>query len=112
MAKTWAGFEKDEKTGKAGWLDNFERWSQSMWEDVTGKTAREAGKEAAKQAEIARRQAIIKQFGEKQQADGIAMANMRMNQSGKDQKNNAGPVSSKEAPGFIGAGLNSTSGTF
>jgi hypothetical protein len=100
------GVNKKKGRDTPGYAQNLENWSQGMWEDLTGKTARTAGEEAAKQAEVARREAIIRQFGEKQQADGMVMANLK--RGGDNKSAGTGATSG----GFIGGGLSSMSGTF
>lgn len=91
------------------YFSKLEKWSQGMWEDMTGKTAREAGKKAAQEAEKARRESIIKQFGERQQKDALAMANMRRSPGSNTATKGAMGTDSN---GFIGGGLPTSAGTF
>lgn len=106
-AGIYTTMQKGGFLGKDSYGDKVSRWSQGMWEDLTGKTARVAGEKAAKEAEAARRQAIIRQFGEKSQADSMALAGM----SEKSRGGNNTAFGANQDSGFLGSGL-SSSGTF
>lgn len=93
--------------------DKLGNWFQSRWEDVTGKTTRIAQEEAMKEQERLRREAIVKEYGMKQQADASVLAGLtnRGNNSGKF----VGVTSKTEGmpTGAIGTNIgSSTSGTF
>jgi hypothetical protein len=102
--------------GSAGGLigynygDKLGNWSQGLWEDMTGKTARTAAEQAAKESEKKRRENIVKEFGLKQQADSTVLAGLGRGGSG-GSKSSMGATN--DAPGgFIGDGITSTAGTF
>lgn len=98
-----AGFSIADRTFNQG---KGALWLQNSWEKISGKSARVANEKAAKEAERARRESIMKEMGAREQADSIAFgAAMRGANS-----NSPGMVG-MGGEGTIGANLG-TSGTF
>jgi hypothetical protein len=78
----------------------------SMQED----SAIKARKKAEMDAENARRKSLISKMGAKQQADSMALAGLRRNSGSNSGGGNNSAA--QQTPGFIGAGLSTTAGTF
>lgn len=109
--------------GFGDWATNSnkkrEKWDQTQWNSMTGKTQRLNNETAAKEAEKARREGLVKEYGAKQQADSLAYAGLQNNDTGSNNGGGGGGVSSTtpgivggtDAPGTIGANL-TNSGTF
>lgn len=72
----------------------------------TGADAANASKAAQREANRTKRRSLVRQMGEREQADSFALSALRQNNKPADG-GGLGPNS----PGFIGSGL-STSGTF
>lgn len=88
----------------------MENWLQSTWEGVSGKTAANNAEIAAKKADRARQDAIIKEMGARTQADTLSAAMARSRNGNNSDM--PGVVGGQGAPGgLIGESLG-TSGTF
>jgi hypothetical protein len=93
---------------RRGGFQNLSNWSQNQWENLSGKTTRENNKFAQAEAEKARRESIVKEFGAREQADSMAFG-AAMSKGGSN--NAPGIIGNNDAPGTIGANI-SSAGTF
>jgi hypothetical protein len=98
----------------SGNWNRLENFSQNTWNNITGKSSREAAKKAAEEAERSRRESIVRQMGARQQAESLAFYGLMRPSSGGGAKKD-GVVGGNDAPGSIAANAassNGISGTF
>lgn len=108
------GLGEGANTAISGNYVHLKNWSEGIWNDLTGKSARMANERAAKEAEKARIMNAMKEFGARQQADQLSMSNLvNVDKTGSTtaSKNAGGGISNKSQGGTIGAQITSA-GTF